>query len=249
MRVRSTVYHFLVYHLTFALFGLGGFLLSVLCLLVCWLPDTPAMQRRFRRLIHRLFVVWLAWHRLNGIFRITFTGFERLPRDTGLVLVANHPGLMDATYLLGRLPEVVCLFKPQIRNNPLMGAAARRAGYLPSDGGVDTIRRAAQVAAEGHILLIFPEGTRTRQGEGLNPLKPGFALIAQRAKVPVQLVSITCDSALATKDHPWWILPRFPANIHLTLGPLLHPSASARIESTVEEARQWLAEHSLPVPP
>ena len=52
----------------------------------------------------------------------------------GLVLAANHPALIDITCLLARVPEAVCIFKPAIRRNPVLGAAARRAGYLASDG-------------------------------------------------------------------------------------------------------------------
>ena len=149
------------------------------------------------------------------------------------MLVANHPGLMDITYLLARVPEAVCIFKPAIRRNPVLGAAARSAGYLANDGGIDLIRAASAKVAAGHTLVIFPEGTRTRDGL-LNPLKPGFALIAQRARTPIQTVRITCDSDLLIKNRAWWKLPRLPAHVTLTLGPCFPPPETRMAAATVD---------------
>src|SRR5690606_23347066 len=125
------------------------------------------------------------------LFHVRFHGWERWPENRGCVLIANHPGLTDITCLLARIPDAICIFKPDIRRNPVLGAGARRAGYLSNDGGHDLVRVAAEAVAAGRTLIIFPEGTRTPSGAGLLPLKAGFVLIARRAGVPVQLVHIT----------------------------------------------------------
>jgi 1-acyl-sn-glycerol-3-phosphate acyltransferase len=238
MRLGLIICRSFVYYLSFVLFGMAGGLLTLCCLLVFWLPATPGRERFFQRVIHRHFSLWVRWLQWSRQVFFTYEGFERLPRGRGLLLVANHPGLMDVTYLLARVPEAVCIFKPAIRRNPVLGAAARRAGYLASDAGLDLFRSASAKAAAGHTLVLFPEGTRTRGGP-LNPLKAGFALIAQRARTPTQTVLITCDSDLLIKGRAWWKLPRLPAHVTVSLGPLFPPPEKGGTAALVAEVNGW----------
>jgi hypothetical protein len=48
-------------------------------------------------------------------------------------------------------------------------------------------------------------------------------VMARMAQAPIQLVRITCDSALLTKARAWWFVPRLPATVTVTLGPCLPP--------------------------
>jgi 1-acyl-sn-glycerol-3-phosphate acyltransferase len=99
------------------------------------------------------------------------------------------------------------------------------------------VRRAAASVAAGQTLVVFPEGTRTPPGRPLLPFKPGFVLIARHARAPIQLVRITTDSDLLTKGCTWWRLPRFPAHVAVTAGPLIFPDATrspAEISAGIE---------------
>ena len=232
------VYHLQAYYLTLLLFGAGGLELSLFSWLTGWLPATDRTQRFFQRLIHRHFALFHWWCEFARLVHVRYCGFERLPPG-GLVLVANHPALIDITCLLARVPEAVCIFKPAIRRNPVLGAAARRAGYLGSDGGHDLIRLAAHKVAGGHTLVVFPEGTRTPPGTVLLPFKPGFVLIARRAGVPIQLVRITTDSDVLTKGCAWWKLPRFPAHITVAAGPLIPTDTPASTAELAAEIEAW----------
>jgi 1-acyl-sn-glycerol-3-phosphate acyltransferase len=169
---------------------------------------------------------------------VRYRGLDRLPPG-GLVLAANHTALIDITCLLARMPEALCIFKPAIRRNPVLGAAARRAGYLANDGGPDLVRAAAGKIAAGQTLVIFPEGTRRPPGATCLPFKPGFVLIARRARAPIQLVRITTDSDVLTKGRAWWRLPRFPAHIDVTAGPLIPTDTSASAAELTSEIEAW----------
>ena len=207
------------YYFTLSLFALGGLELSTLSLLCGWLPATDRTERFFQRLIHLHFRFFHRWCEVFDQVYVRYEGLERIPAG-GVVLVANHISLIDITCLLARVPEAVCIFKPAIRRNPVLGAAARRAGYLAGDGGLDLVRDAVAKLAAGRKLVVFPEGTRAPGGV-LLPFKPGFAFIARRAGVPIQLVRITTDSDVLTKDCQPWRMPIFPAHVVVSVGPLV----------------------------
>lgn len=232
-----TVYSACVYYGTLLLFGAAGLALHLFCLLCGWLPATPRVERFFRRLIARHFAAFIRWMAFTRVCRVEYRGFQARPPG-GLVLVANHPGLMDATYLLARVPDAVCIFKGSIRRNPVLGAA-RRAGYLANDGGLALVRAASEKVAAGATLVIFPEGTRTPPGEPLGAFQAGFAAIARRAQVPVQLVRISCNSNVLAKGRAWWKLPQLPARVVVQAGPLLEVGNAVSTAAVVAEVEAW----------
>lgn len=230
------VYHLVVYYITLLLFGVGGLELSLLSLLTGWLPATDRTERFFQRLIHRHFALFHWWCAFARVLYVRHHGFDRIP-DGRVIVAANHPALIDITCLLSLIPEAFCIFKPAIRRNPVLGAAARRAGYLANDGGHELVQRAADKVAGGGRLIVFPEGTRTPPGTALLPFKPGFVLIARRARAPIQLVRITTDSDVLTKGCDWWRLPRFPAHVEVTAGPLIAtdtPDSTTELSAEIE---------------
>jgi 1-acyl-sn-glycerol-3-phosphate acyltransferase len=237
MFLRSA-YHFLGYHLSLLFFGAFGLGLGLFCLLAAWLPATERMERFFQRLIHRLFALFHWWCKFARLIDVHYNGFERLPRGR-LLLVANHPMLIDITCILARVPEAVCIFKPAIRRNPMLGAAARSAGYVTNDGGHDLVRAAADKVAAGHTLIVFPEGTRTPPDQALLPLKPGFVVIARRAGAPIQLLRIMTNSRILGKGRPWWRVPPLPARIHLSLGPLVPSDGAATPAEIAARIEAW----------
>ncbi len=232
------LYHLPAYYLTLVLFAAGGLGLSLLSLLTGWLPATERTERWFQRLIQAHAAGFHGWCAAARLVQVRYRGFEQLPLG-GLVLAANHPALIDITCLLARVPGAVCIFKPAIRRNPVLAAAARRAGYLGSDGGHELVRAAAAKVAAGHTLVVFPEGTRTPPGAALLPFKPGFVLIARRARAPIQLVRITTDSDVLTKGRVWWWLPKFPAHVEVTAGPLIPSDTAARPGELAAAIEAW----------
>jgi 1-acyl-sn-glycerol-3-phosphate acyltransferase len=222
--------------LFFAVFSLA---LNLFCLLFGWLPGLAGRERLFQRLVHLDFALFALWVRMAGLVKLRYEGFDRWPKGRGLVVAINHPGLLDIAWMLARIPEAICIYKPSVGHNPLYGATARRAGYLSGDMGHLLLRAAAAKVAAGHTLLVFPEGTRTR-GAGPNPLKPGFVAMARMAGAPIQLVHIGCDSDLLTKESGVLRLPRLPAAVTVAAGPCL-PPPGPDTSAVVDEVEAWLA--------
>jgi 1-acyl-sn-glycerol-3-phosphate acyltransferase len=200
------------YYASWLLFGLGGLLLNAVSAVSLLLPGATGRQQRTRAVIRWMFELWVRWFHASGVVAVSWRGFpDVLPR--GVVYVANHPSLVDAPILLSRLPDAVCIFKPALMRNPAIGPAAIAANYAGGDSGVEVLRNAAERVVHGQSLLVFPEGTRTAPGVRLGRFKPGFALIAQRAGVPVVAIRVRASAGLVRRGNPWWqppaVLPGF----------------------------------------
>ncbi len=238
MSLRTVIY-FPTYYFTMMAFGIFGLALGLFSLLTSWMPPKAWSERFFQRLIHRHFAAFHWWCSFVQLLHVRYLGFERIPPG-GLVLVANHPAMIDITCLLARIPEAVCIFKPSIRRNPVLGATAQSAGYLGSDGGHRLVHEAVHKVTLGYTLIVFPEGTRTPPGRAVLPFKPGFVLIAKRARVPIQLLRITTDSDVLAKGGPWWRLPkRLPAHIEVAVGPLISPDHALSTAAVSAEIEAW----------
>ena len=93
------------------------------------------------------------------------------------------------------------------------------------------IRLAMERLAGGGRLLLFPEGTRTRQENGvLNPFRPGLALLAKQSGAPILPVFISSNSRYLQKGWPIWRMPHLPISISLRVGEriLIQPDEKVR---------------------
>ncbi len=97
--------------------------------------------------------------------------------------------------------------KADIVDNIFLGAGARLAGYIRNDTQLNMIRQAVAELASGSHLLLFPEGTRTSRWP-INPCTPAAALIARRARAPIQTLFIESGSAYLGKGWPLFVARR-----------------------------------------
>jgi 1-acyl-sn-glycerol-3-phosphate acyltransferase len=199
------------------LFGVLGLIWSIAAAVLY-----PLLPRRFgtrlgRFTIMALFRGYLGVLTASGIFKFDLGALDALRGEGALIIAPNHPSLLDVVLVVSRLPQVVCVMKKEICNNLLLGGGARFAGYLRGDLPFSMIRSAAAVLRAGNQLLVFPEGTRTRQKAGYR-LKGGFALIAKTAGVPVQTVFIETNSLFLSKGWPLLKKPAFPLVYRARLG-------------------------------
>jgi 1-acyl-sn-glycerol-3-phosphate acyltransferase len=140
---------------------------------------------------------------LAGV-RVVVNGLDRLPRGASIVM-ANHSSNLDPPVLIPLLPgHVVIYLKASLMRIPVLGYAMRLAGFIPvlRGGSVEAAKAtsaAAQRALEqGSCLVLFPEGTRSRDGS-LLPFKRGPFFLAMDAGVPVVPVSIVGATRMLPK--------------------------------------------------
>lgn len=160
---------------------------------------------------------------LVGMMRIDASCLDVLRNEPGLVIVANHPTMLDALLLVAHLPRSACIMKASLMKNVFLGAGARLARYIRNDSARTMVKLAVDDLRHGGQLVIFPEGTRTENGP-LNTFRPGVTLIAKLAQAPIQTVFIDTDSPYLGKGWPIWRVPPLPIVFRLRLGERFAPS-------------------------
>jgi 1-acyl-sn-glycerol-3-phosphate acyltransferase len=232
------VYFVSAYALSWLIFGLGAALLNLYCLAPFLLCSREQSRPAVRKAIRFFFSSWVGWLRFTGLVRVDWSGFKGLSLTRPTVYVANHPSLLDAVFLLSRLPDAICIFKRAMLRNPFLAPAAVMGGHPWCVAGPDFVRTAVSEISSGRNLIIFPEGTRTAADKALNPLKPGFALIANRAGAPVQLIVIRSSRDLLPRGRAWWSVPRLPATVDIRIDRCLQaPSGDPRSLTALVESR------------
>jgi len=176
-----------------------------------------------RSVIARAYRCFWATASFTGMMRIDAGCLDALRDERGLILVANHPTMLDALLLVARLPRSACIMKADLMRNIFLGAGARLARYIRNDSARVMVRLAVADLRQGGQLVIFPEGTRTVSAP-LNAFRPGVTLIAKLAQAPIQTVFIDTDSPYLQKGWPLWRVPPLPIVFTLRLGERFAPS-------------------------
>ncbi len=161
---------------------------------------------------------------LTGMMRLRAEVLDALRGEAGLIVVANHPSMLDAVMLVARLPASACIMKASLVHNPLLGPGARLARYIRNDSTFGMIQCAVNDLRAGGQLVMFPEGTRTTRAP-VHDFHASFTLIAKRAQVPIQAVFIDTDSPYLGKGWPLWRLPPLPILFTVRLGQRFEPQA------------------------
>jgi 1-acyl-sn-glycerol-3-phosphate acyltransferase len=136
---------------------------------------------------------WLLWLFGPG----TLEGLENVPRSGAYLAVANHCSNLDPLFVgwaVGHRTGRVLHFmaKEEMRRWPLIGFLARNAGVFfvrRGEGDRGAQRVALELLEAGRPIGVFPEGTRSRDGQ-LREARAGAALLAMRTGVPVVPVGI-----------------------------------------------------------
>ena len=210
--------------------GLVG--LGVICLawsviaLVCY----PVLPRRSGTAFGRAGIMvgfrLYAWTlSVTGAYRLDLSAVDALRGGPPVVLVPNHPSLIDALLILTRHPNIACVMKQELMRNIFLGAGSRLARYIPSGQPRQMIKDSIDELARGGVVLLFPEGTRSTRVP-LNPLTGSVGVIAKHARVPVQMLIIETDSPYLSKGWTLFRVPGLPITYRVRLGRRFDPPSN-----------------------
>lgn len=130
-----------------------------------------------------------------GGVTVSVTGTEKLDAEKPYIFAANHQSQFDILALQGFLGiDFRWLAKKELFKVPIWGPAMRKAGYIPVDRSrgrqaLKSLGEAAQKIAAGTSVIIFPEGTRTKDGK-MQDFKAGAMVLAIKSGVDIVPVAI-----------------------------------------------------------
>jgi len=156
--------------------------------------------------------------RVSGV-EVAVSGTEQLDPEKPYIFAANHQSQFDILVLQGFLGvNFRWLAKKELFAVPIWGAAMRGAGYIPIDRShgrkaIKSLDEAAKKIGAGTSVIIFPEGTRSRDGK-LHDFKAGAMVLAIKSGVPIVPVAIIGTYAILPKGK----LLMNPGKVRIHLG-------------------------------
>ncbi|MFW5883551.1 MAG: lysophospholipid acyltransferase family protein [Verrucomicrobiota bacterium] len=222
------------YFICLGVFAVGALLVNAVSLGVCLTGRADRHRALVYGLIARLmrFFDWLI--RRTGVGEIAlperFAAAE--PGQPGTLFVANHTGLLDALFLLTRIPEGQFIFKAGLVRNPLFSHTPRALGFVINRAHLAGLVELTESLRAGRHVLIFPEGTRT-ETPPVNRFHAGFAHLALQSGAPIQPIVIRNPAGVCGKNRPLSAMPPLPFGYRFGPGtPVLPQPGESRGELT-----------------
>lgn len=169
-------------------------------------------------------------------------GAERLDRDGAYIFVANHQSALDIPALLVAVPlRFRMLAKASLFRIPFLGWYMRRVGYVSVRRSnrrlaLQSVEAAATRAGEGASILVFPEGTRTAEGE-LTRFKKGGFYVARDTGLSIVPIALINSGRLLPRGERW----PDPGIIEVRIGAPVHPEAGAEPGEVADQVRDRIA--------
>ncbi len=171
------------------------------------------------RFLHKYAGLWARFGLFLAGVRLHIRDVEKIPDGQPVIFMGNHQSNFDILALYAALPHHFSwIAKEELFKIPFFGFAMRRAGYIPLDRGdgrraLKSMEEAARKIRNGVSVIVFPEGTRTRDGN-LLPFKRGGFLLAARAGVPI--VPFTINGTARINPAKTLKLKRGNVSIHFS---------------------------------
>lgn len=176
---------------------------------------------------------WLSEVFIRTLFRVNVVGSEHVPKTGGCLVICNHLSYADGIIVMACLPRPGrFLVDNKYVRMPFWGFPLRLAGVIPVEYGdrrralVAAIEAAVAAAQRGEVVVIFPEGKITRNGQ-MDTFQRGMERIATRANIPIIPAHLhgLWGSVASRADRTK--LPRFRPRIELRLAPPEAPTLTA----------------------
>jgi 1-acyl-sn-glycerol-3-phosphate acyltransferase len=227
----------------FLCFGVGGLVLGfiVFPLMSLVLRDRQHCAALAKRVIHLAFRMFVQLMVRFGVLSYEVHGLERL-RCGGLLILANHPSLVDVVFLMSFVERADCIVKATLARNSFVRGPVRAAGYVFNDSGVGLVDDCIQSMKSGNNLIIFPEGTRT-PASGLLRLQRGAARVAIHGGIDITPVRIHCTPAFLKKGVKWYRVPPRPAHFRIEVCETIPVSSFLNASESPALAARRLTEH------
>lgn len=168
------------------------------------------------RFAHRCAQLWARCIMWTSGVRIHLAGAPLPPPEQSCVFVANHSSFYDTPIVFTALPrQLRIMAKAALVLVPFIGWHLRRSGHVlvnRRNPGAAIFKRMQRMAASGASLIVFPEGSRTIDGQ-VHKFKAGMFMLAIENKLPVVPISISGSRVVMPKGR----LAVAPATVTITV--------------------------------
>lgn len=168
---------------------------------------------------------------------VTVQGLERIVPGKTYVFVANHQSIYDIPCLFWSIPfQLRIIAKESLGNFPMLGPHLKRTGHMlvdrskPDRAGI--FGWASRLTSNGLSLIVFPEGTRSKDGY-MSKFKGGSIMLAMQAGLPIVPISVVGSRHVMKKGE----LTTRPGHVTLIVHDPIETAAIS--EPSVEEVRQF----------
>ncbi|MFA7274752.1 MAG: 1-acyl-sn-glycerol-3-phosphate acyltransferase [Crocinitomicaceae bacterium] len=168
----------------FAYFFIGSLFLTILVVFILFpLPIKKTKKRAFLNFL----ISKLAKSTIYAGFQVKKEVYiDKIDFDEPKIIVANHSSFLDILLVLMIHPKTVIMVKSWVYNSPVFGLFIRYAGFpFAKEGASDNLEQIKARLSEGYSIVIFPEGTRSINGE-MNRFHKGAFHIAEELKIAIQ---------------------------------------------------------------
>lgn len=172
--------------------------------------------------------------------RVRVVGKENIPAGQACIFMSNHVSNMDPPVLLPEVPWMSSVFlKKELMKIPLLGTAMRMGKYVPVARGhqredaVRSVEAAKEALRAGLHITVFPEGTRSPDGQ-LLPFKKGAFFLAAETGAPMVPVALFGTAKMMRKGS----LKIAPGEAVVRFLPVVYPAAFASREELMGAVRE-----------
>ena len=188
----------------------------------------------------------IAWSLVRPVYSVLFCrrifGLEHLPETGGFILCANHISARDPLFIASAVPkdrQLTFLAKKELFASAPLAKVLHLVGAIPVDRGkadLAAMRSAFKAVKDGFGLMIFPQGTRSRDNSRM-PFLTGASMIALRAGVPVIPAYISGPYRLLRRTDVRFGAPLDFSDLGSRVDAAMMEAATRRIEDAVWNLR------------
>ncbi len=192
---------------------------------------------------------WATWLlRTNGI-RLAAKGVENIARRQACILIANHASILDIPGIISAFPVPVrFMAKKSLAWFPVFGWFLASSGHIlierkNAKSALLSLKKAVAIIEKGISIVVFPEGTRTPDGQ-VKDFKEGAFLLALEAKAPIVPVSISGTHQMLPRTG--WCF--WPGQMELSIDPpiLTHGLSRREVPSLMKKVREIIIQKLKP---
>lgn len=120
------------------------------------------------------------------------------------IVIANHPSLLDVVLLLANIARINCVVKASLSKNIFLFGAIKASGYILNTANEELLQKSIDVLKNGESLLIFPEGTRTKDKISFHKAASYIAIHGAKS---LSAIFIKMHPKSLQKDSKWYNTP------------------------------------------